>query len=602
MDPNMMNGPMGQTPFYYYPSESSPETRQHAHFNQHPAFQQVQHHMYPIVPTLPSTPIYSRPNSSCSQQAMPTPIFATIPSSVPLQRTPSYLSSHPGKLMLETDVCDDYFYPATPPLSTSGSSMGSPAHMQDVLSTPLNPMFSGLDGCEMLKSDDEATRLSLENVDWSAYASPPVTPMYLQQLQVPQTGKPISLGANLNGNLPGDLLHSNTTSNTSNPICTTPTTISFADISSPYAPSSASSVSPSSSSTYCSSLSPSPSPNCDRDLDFCDPRNLTVSPANSALTSDFSSSPVPLEDFRVESISRDATLPVSFDFSPALPHGLPALDDYSDLESEDDFVNGLVNIGDHSSPEGKRPRSCTCSTTLSLGQDSFLNEGFDYEDNTCAAAGIPSPASTFNSDAHKDKKLKKSKKESRKPSPIMNLAATESASEQGQQQGNTSQNDATNAKENAITASDSAEPATAPAPLPPPANRRGRKQSLTEDPSKTFVCELCNRRFRRQEHLKRHYRSLHTQDKPFECTECGKKFSRSDNLAQHARTHGSGAIVMNVLETGSEGIDMMSPAETNYHNFGKVLFQVASEVPGSASESDDSQSESGGKKKRKRSD
>jgi uncharacterized Zn-finger protein len=77
------------------------------------------------------------------------------------------------------------------------------------------------------------------------------------------------------------------------------------------------------------------------------------------------------------------------------------------------------------------------------------------------------------------------------------------------------------------------------APTPAPVVRRGRKQSLTEDPSKTFVCHLCTRRFRRQEHLKRHFRSLHTKDKPFSCGECGKKFSRSDNLSQHARTHGS---------------------------------------------------------------
>ena len=65
--------------------------------------------------------------------------------------------------------------------------------------------------------------------------------------------------------------------------------------------------------------------------------------------------------------------------------------------------------------------------------------------------------------------------------------------------------------------------------------RRGRKP--TDDSSKSFVCEHCNRRFRRQEHLKRHFRSLHTREKPFECNACGKKFSRSDNLSQHARTH-----------------------------------------------------------------
>ena len=85
---------------------------------------------------------------------------------------------------------------------------------------------------------------------------------------------------------------------------------------------------------------------------------------------------------------------------------------------------------------------------------------------------------------------------------------------------------------------------------PTPVVRRGRKQSLTEDPSKTFVCHLCSRRFRRQEHLKRHFRSLHTKDKPFSCNECGKKFSRSDNLSQHARTHGS-SIHMSLID-GSE--------------------------------------------------
>lgn len=78
--------------------------------------------------------------------------------------------------------------------------------------------------------------------------------------------------------------------------------------------------------------------------------------------------------------------------------------------------------------------------------------------------------------------------------------------------------------------------------------RRGRKQSLTEDPSKTFVCHLCNRRFRRQEHLKRHFRSLHTEDKPFSCGECGKKFSRSDNLTQHSRIHGAGNILLELCE------------------------------------------------------
>lgn len=125
-----------------------------------------------------------------------------------------------------------------------------------------------------------------------------------------------------------------------------------------------------------------------------------------------------------------------------------------------------------------------------------------------------------------------------------------------------------------------------------PVNRRGRKQSLTEDPSKTFVCQLCSRRFRRQEHLKRHYRSLHTQDKPFECNECGKKFSRSDNLAQHARTHGSGAIVMGVLENG-EIAPHMGYEDHSPTTMGHVLFEAAQAAALAPSSSSSSGSERG---------
>jgi DNA-directed RNA polymerase subunit RPC12/RpoP len=143
---------------------------------------------------------------------------------------------------------------------------------------------------------------------------------------------------------------------------------------------------------------------------------------------------------------------------------------------------------------------------------------------------------------------------------------------------------------------------------------------LTEDPSKTFVCTLCSRRFRRQEHLKRHYRSLHTHDKPFECTDCGKKFSRSDNLSQHQRTHGAGTMVMGVLTqpaeahmhqpmdsvNGGDNGRMITPkGEQTYHQLpqqhrvspdsaemGAMLFDMASQVHGSSSSSIGSYSDS----------
>lgn len=102
------------------------------------------------------------------------------------------------------------------------------------------------------------------------------------------------------------------------------------------------------------------------------------------------------------------------------------------------------------------------------------------------------------------------------------------------------------------------------AAVPVTVNRRGRKPSLTEDPSKTFVCHLCHRRFRRQEHLKRHYRSLHTHDKPFKCNECGKQFSRSDNLSQHQRTHGSGSFPLDIMDPADADAD-------HHHNNGEAL-------------------------------
>ncbi|CAR29880.1 ZYRO0G19140p [Zygosaccharomyces rouxii] len=87
---------------------------------------------------------------------------------------------------------------------------------------------------------------------------------------------------------------------------------------------------------------------------------------------------------------------------------------------------------------------------------------------------------------------------------------------------------------------------TTATPSPPPLVRkrlgsmpktRGRKPSPILDATKHFGCEYCDRRFKRQEHLKRHVRSLHMCEKPFGCHICGKKFSRSDNLNQHIKTH-----------------------------------------------------------------
>jgi DNA-directed RNA polymerase subunit RPC12/RpoP len=161
-------------------------------------------------------------------------------------------------------------------------------------------------------------------------------------------------------------------------------------------------------------------------------------------------------------------------------------------------------------------------------------------------------------------------------------AANQTADEKSQS-GDAQQQDAAPSNANAASAP-SASGATASTPTPAP-SRRGRKQSLTEDPSKQYVCDKCSRRFRRQEHLKRHIRSLHTDDKPFTCTDCGKKFSRSDNLSQHQRTHGTAAVTMELYD-GSEhqhhqfhgdGFDNNDPAQ-----LGAALYSAAVDVSSSS--------------------
>ncbi|BGP14341.1 hypothetical protein JCM10213_004468 [Rhodosporidiobolus nylandii] len=63
----------------------------------------------------------------------------------------------------------------------------------------------------------------------------------------------------------------------------------------------------------------------------------------------------------------------------------------------------------------------------------------------------------------------------------------------------------------------------------------------TGKPKKIFLCKVpgCGKCFKRSEHLKRHVRSIHTNEKPFQCRwpTCGRYFSRHDNLNQHLRIH-----------------------------------------------------------------
>ena len=376
----------------------------------------------------------------------------------------------------------------------------------------------------------------------------------------------------------------------------------------------------------CPSLSPSPSPvshpvESNTAFDFCDPRNLLVATSHSNLhtaTSDFPPLPtlcsgddgehqhiLAKEDHPVKAESHFTSSFGSFPISTL--GGLPTFESFSDLDSENDFVTNLTRFSPTESTVFLGDKRQRLDLTPFDDEDFLSESSFeDFSDiDQFASAGLMTPPDSRRTSEDNSVKMKPKKrnppKKTKKNSTSNESSSTEAAAEHNQPQSiatessdqqssgpqqtsSTSESQAGSSDGTTVTSSTDATSSG-----PQPIARRGRKQSLTDDPSKTFVCTLCSRRFRRQEHLKRHYRSLHTHDKPFECNECGKKFSRSDNLSQHARTHGSGAIVMGVLEDGelppsekTESIDGDTGA------LGAVLFEAAQAAAGNASSSSSS--------------
>jgi hypothetical protein len=356
------------------------------------------------------------------------------------------------------------------------------------------------------------------------------------------------------------------------------------------------------SATSCPSLSPSPSPLPrvsfpDTETNFCDPRNLTVS-----ASSELPCLPTLCPSDEENEFTRVEKVEVHQPYTLA---GLPTFEPLFELDSEDD-LSGLVSFpasDNISFTPSKRQRSNLVSFT---SEDDVVSDGSftDFEDEF-VVNGLLTP---YDSDSFSDHEmvsmpeLRRSAKRARtevSDTDSETYGKTQASGDNTTQSGGSSQQASGqgNTPEDVAASGSDANDEVAAAPT----SRRGRKQSLTEDPSKTFVCTLCNRRFRRQEHLKRHYRSLHTGDKPFECGDCGKKFSRSDNLSQHQRTHGTGAVVMGVLD-GSElqhqrldAFDHQDPAM-----LGSILYNAAANVSSSSSESSYDSSHSMDKKMRKR--
>jgi C2H2 transcription facotor len=340
------------------------------------------------------------------------------------------------------------------------------------------------------------------------------------------------------------------------------------------------------SASSCPSLSPSPTPleranTSEVENSFCDPRNLTVTSASaeSATLPTLCPGDDEAQNFMVrgELLTPkvdELRIPTPAEFL-GLSHALPTFEPLFELDAEDETAAAQFPATENTQYFGSK-RQRTSIVSFNSEDDSLLSEDYTDFEEELSAPGLLTPYDSDLSFSADDMSTKSKKRARHGNDEELDSeffvgrthaggSSTKSRSTSSNQpQSSSNQGQQAHGSENtAVTSSDDGQTPTSAQPV----SRRGRKQSLTEDPSKTFVCNLCSRRFRRQEHLKRHFRSLHTHDKPFECTDCGKKFSRSDNLSQHQRTHGTGSIVMGVLDAHHAQHYNPDPAE-----LGQILF------------------------------
>ncbi|KAL9030178.1 MAG: hypothetical protein Q9196_001671 [Gyalolechia fulgens] len=535
-------------------------------------------HGYPqmgYAPPSSGSPVYLLPKTALALQSYNTPVASPRP----MHQRPNFLYHNecsPLSLNTECGTPDLYVSPSTPPLSVSASTVNSPPSTCGILSTPVYGSGLSLECLQGVKEgcEGEVQTEILAGGDWTRCCSPPLTPVFIN---------PPSLAA---AHQHSDLL---------------------------------------SLDSACPSLSPSPSPisrsvvSDNSNSDFCDPRDLLVSSANSSFSTTITDLPplptlAPGDDEHKIVFSTESTLTKpdqqftnSFDPLGATTLGsLSSFDSFSDFEPDNDFIANLSRPSLQESAAylgNKRQRLDILSFDEEgdlLSEDSF--EDFEDQDGI-AHTSLPSPPESRRSSGCESIKMKQKQRSAPKklagtkvqaPSELEAAQDGQSPQNSTSQQSSGQQQNSSAAESNSGSSDNTAVPSSAstPAAASQPISRRGRKQSLTDDPSKQFVCTLCSRRFRRQEHLKRHYRSLHTHDKPFECNECGKKFSRSDNLSQHARTHGTGAVVMGVLEDGEvpPSDKAQSLEESDTGALGAVLFEAAQAAAANASSSSSSAS------------
>lgn len=164
-----------QSPFFYYNPDPQGEnnTRQHGHFTPHPSGQST---------FQPQNMFYQRPTSACSQLAYPQTSYANqmltpVASPQPMYQKPTILiQPHESPFLHPLDT-DYSFAPATPPLSSSGSTVSSPPSACDILPTPLFDFFpsEAIEGVKQGCEGEVFSEILSAGHEWRS-ASPPMTP------------------------------------------------------------------------------------------------------------------------------------------------------------------------------------------------------------------------------------------------------------------------------------------------------------------------------------------------------------------------------------------------------------------------------------------
>ena len=195
--------PMGQSPFFFYNPEPDSQHRQHGHFTPHPTEYQFSHAVpsfqHPSMPEqftgYPPQAFGSRPSSSDSLQHFQSKpqyyrqmAMTPMASPRPIYQKPTILIEQhsPRLLSLDTQCAatDMYYFPSTPPLSTSGSTISSPPSSCGMIPTPVQDGFLSRESFEGVKEGCEVDVQSeiLAGGDWARSGTPPMTPGKLNDI------------------------------------------------------------------------------------------------------------------------------------------------------------------------------------------------------------------------------------------------------------------------------------------------------------------------------------------------------------------------------------------------------------------------------------